>query len=211
MTTQLEDVLATALADHQLLSHPFYRRWEAGTLQREELTRYAEQYRFFEAMLPSFLENLSGLLPVGPVRDAVAANLSDEVSSPSHLELFEQFARSFDASEAPISPAMAHLVDSYAKVLELGPEASLAGLWAYESQGARIADSKADGLLKHYEAQNDDIAFWTAHGSIEEDHAKWTLDALAMMEPNPSEVESSTRLIGDAWWSFLDERESLAA
>jgi pyrroloquinoline quinone (PQQ) biosynthesis protein C len=211
MTTHLEAVLAGALEEHQLLSHPFYRRWEAGTLRRDELTHYAEQYRYFEAMLPTFLENLSARLPEGAARDAVLANLSDEVSPPSHLNLFEQFARSFDADEAVISPAMSHLVDSYSAVLERGPEASLAGLWAYESQGARIADSKADGLMKHYEARSEDIAFWTAHGSIEEDHARWTFDALSALEPDPSEVASSARLIGDAWWSFLDERESLAA
>jgi pyrroloquinoline-quinone synthase len=211
MTTQLETALEVALADRQLLSHPFYRRWEAGELRRDELTQYAEQYRYFEAMLPAFLVTLSAQLPDGSARDFVLANLSDEVSPPSHLSLFEQFARFFGAADTTISPAMSHLVDSYAKVSEQGPASSLAGLWAYESQGARIADSKAEGLDRYYGAQSDAIAFWTAHGSIEEDHAKWTLDALSSLEPDPSEVELAARLIGDAWWSFLDERELLAA
>src|SRR5579863_2086878 len=112
MTLQLQATLDNALADLQLLRHPFYQRWEAGELRREELTAYAEQYRYFEAMLPVFLESVSEQLPDGPVRDLVLANHADEVSPPSHLELLEQFARFFDATEAAISPAMLHLVSA---------------------------------------------------------------------------------------------------
>lgn len=211
MTTPLETILGAVLKKHQLLDHPFYRRWEAGELSRDELTHYAEQYRYFEAMLPSFLERLSTQLPGGPARDSVLDNLSDEVSPPSHISLFERFAYSFDATEAAISPAMSHLVDSYAALFARGPEASLAGLWAYESQGAQIADSKAEGLIRHYGAESDAVAFWSMHGSIEDDHAKWTIEALALLKPDVNEVESAASLIGDAWWSFLDERELLAA
>jgi len=142
MTTALEMALDAALTDHNLLDHPFYRRWELGEVSRDELARYAEQYRFFEAMFPEFLESLASQLPEGPARQAVLDNLNDEVSAPSHLSLFEQFASFFNATDAPISPAMSTLVESYAKLLELGANASLAGLWAYEAQGAQIAQTK---------------------------------------------------------------------
>ena len=36
-----------------LLTHPFYQRWEAGTLQPGELDTYAQQYRSFEAAPPA--------------------------------------------------------------------------------------------------------------------------------------------------------------
>jgi pyrroloquinoline-quinone synthase len=211
MTLPLEVTLDNALSDLQLLRHPFYQRWEAGELRREELTKYAEQYRYFEAMLPVFLESVSEQLPNGPVRDLVLANLADEVSPPSHIDLLEQFARFFDAAEPEISPAMLHLVSSYSSLLQRGPASSLAGLWAYESQGAAIADSKAEGLIKHYEADSGATAFWTVHGTIEEDHAKWTLDALETLDPDADEVRAAALLIARAWWSFLDERELLAA
>jgi pyrroloquinoline-quinone synthase len=210
MTTQLATTLDAALRDYQLLNHPFYRRWEAGELSRDELTHYAEQYRYFEAMFPLFLEGLSTQLAAGPVRDAVLDNLTDEVSAPSHLELFDRFARWFDASDAEISPAMAHLVGVYWLLSKRGPTSSLAGLWAYESQGARIAESKAAGLIAHYGAESEAVAFWMLHGLVEDDHAKWTLEALALLEPDAGEVEHAARLIGQAWWSFLDERELLA-
>lgn len=199
-----------ALQDIQLLDHPFYRRWEAGELKREELTHYAEQYRFFEAMLPSFLQELSAQLSPSPAKDFVDANLADEVTPPTHVDLFEAFARFYGASAVSISPAMSHLVDSYAQVLRRGPSSALAGLFAYESQGGAIADSKSDGLSKHYGASDEALVFWNEHGSIEGDHAQWTFDALSSLEPDLDEVAIASRFVGQAWWAFLDERELLS-
>jgi hypothetical protein len=54
------------------------------------------------------------------------------------------------------------------------------------------------------------VTFWTIHGTIEEDHAKWTMAALDSLDPEEIEVEAAARLVGDAWWAFLDERELMA-
>jgi len=32
-----------------------------------------------------------------------------------------------------------------------------------------------------------------------------------VLDTDPVEAQSAARMIGDAWWSFLDERELLAA
>lgn len=207
MIPDLHQRIATALQDIQLLDHPFYRRWEAGGLRRDELTHYAEQYRYFETMLPSFLQQLSEELSPGPAKDLVEANLSDEVTPPAHVDLFELFARFYDASAESISPAMTGLVDAYAQVLRRGSTSALAGLYAYESQGAAIADSKAAGLLEHYGASEEALVFWNEHGSIEGDHAKWTFEALSSLEPDLADVAFATHFVGQAWWAFLDERE----
>jgi len=207
MTTDLQQSFFDALRDRQLLDHPFYRRWEAGELSRDELARYAEQYRYFESMMPDFLARLRDELQPGEARDLVEANLRDEVSPPSHLQLFELFAKCFDATDAPISPAMQKILDAYDGVSRRGTVAALAGLLAYESQGASVADSKGAGLAKHYDAPLEALLFWDEHGSVEGDHAEWTFDALASLSPDPDEVRTAARLVGDAWWAFLDERE----
>jgi pyrroloquinoline-quinone synthase len=211
MSKSLHSALSDAIKDIQLLDHPFYRRWEAGELSHEELTRYAEQYRFFEAMLPEFLETLSNQLPEGVARNYVLENLADETGSPSHLDLFDRFAAYYGATRPTISPAMHTLVAAYLELLQGTPDASLAGLWAYETQGARIADSKAEGLAQHYQAEEEALAFWAAHGSVEEDHARWTLEALESLEPDPEIATEAARLIGSAWWEFLSERELVAS
>jgi pyrroloquinoline-quinone synthase len=211
MIPVLQRRIDTALEDIQLLDHPFYRRWETGNLKRDELTHYAEQYRFFEAMLPSFLQQLSEELIPGSAKELVDANYSDEVTPPAHVELFEAFARFYDAAPISMSPAMTHLVDAYAQVLRRGSTSALAGLYAYESQGAAIADSKATGLSEHYGADETALEFWKEHGSIEGDHARWTFDALASLNPDLDDVGFAARLVGDAWWAFLDERELQSA
>ena len=209
MNADLQNRFDDALAERQLLAHPFYRRWEAGTLAPSELTQYAEQYRFFEAMLPSFLQGILDQLPDGAARDLVEANLIDEVSPPSHVELFALFARHYGAKDVEVSPAMARLLDAYDQVLAQGPTHALAGLLAYESQGAAVADTKGEGLAAHYGATEEALVFWHEHGSIEGDHAAWTFDALASRTPNLEDVAAGARTVGDAWWAFLDERESL--
>src|SRR5580700_7483168 len=124
MTTQLAEVLEASIRDRKLLNHPFYQRWEAGALSREDLRFYAEQYRFFEQMLPTFLEELAVMLPDGLAQESVLNNLKDEVAAPSHLELFERFASFYGAAEVPISPAMRCLVDAYSIVLQDGASAA---------------------------------------------------------------------------------------
>ena len=211
MDTQINDTLADALSDIQLLSHPFYQRWEAGQLSRDELASYAEQYRYFETMLPTFLESLSEQLPEGTARDAVLDNLRDEIAPPSHLELFELFATHYGAANVDASPAMVQLLEAYRDVLSCGPESALAGLWAYESQGAAIASSKAEGLRTHYAVDSAGVAFWDAHWLVEGDHATWTLHAITSLEPDVNDVADAARRVGEAWWSFLDERELVVA
>ncbi len=211
MTTALQQSMFEVLSDRQLLDHPFYRRWEAGELSREELTSYAEQYRHFETMMPSFLRQLSDELEPGAARDLVLANLSDEVSAPSHLDLFDAFGAFVGAADVSPSPAMSALLAAYDQVARQGVVSSLAGLLAYESQGAAIADSKGAGLAAHYGAADDALAFWREHSSIEGEHAEWTFDALNSLDPDLEDVYASARLVGEAWWAFLDERESLAA
>jgi pyrroloquinoline quinone (PQQ) biosynthesis protein C len=210
MSTDLSQRVNDTLRERQLLAHPFYRRWEAGGLTPDELTAYAEQYRFFEALMPSFLRALADQLDGAP-RELVLANLRDEVTPPSHLELFDRFANFYGAQEVTVSPAMVRLVEAYGTVLERGPVCALAGLLAYESQGAAVADSKGAGLTSHYGASEDATAFWREHGTLEGDHASWTLEALASLEPDLDEVAEGAWLVGDAWWTFLDERELLRA
>jgi pyrroloquinoline quinone (PQQ) biosynthesis protein C len=207
MKSSLHTVLDGVLDGTRLLTHPFYRRWELGLLDRPELTSYAEQYRYFEEMLPVFLESLSEQLPDGVARESVLDNLSDEVATPSHLELFKGFAAFYGATNATISPAMRSLVAAYFELLSRRSASSLAGLWAYESQGAEIADSKAEGLRVHYGASSEALEFWSVHGSLEGDHAQWTLEALESLDVDESEVSDAVQFIARAWWEFLDERE----
>jgi pyrroloquinoline quinone (PQQ) biosynthesis protein C len=52
--------------------------------------------------------------------------------------------------------------------------------------------------------------FWDVHAEMDVDHGDWTLEALALLGADPSEVARAARRGADAWWAFLDEREAEA-
>jgi pyrroloquinoline quinone (PQQ) biosynthesis protein C len=208
----IESALEEALAGRRLLEHPFYQRWEQGLLGRGELAAYAAEYRGFEEMLPGFLARVAADLPQGRARTAVEANLADELGDPvPHLELFERFAAAVDAAGSGRGPAAAALVEAYTTVAAAGPVAALAGLLAYESQAPAVALSKAEGLRRHYGLGSGATAFWDHHATVDVDHAAWTVEALTELGADPAAVTAAARIVADAWWGFLDERETAAA
>ena len=207
----LQIQLTAALADRQLLQHPFYRRWEGGTLEFGELGAYASQYRHFEAALPGLLRTLLTRLDPGSAADLVQRNLTDEELNPEpHVVLFEGFATAVDADHAPASRATAQLLSTYRTIVESSPSEGLAAVVAYEMQAPLIAASKADGLRRNYGIDADGTRFWDLHATMDTDHARWGIEALAAMETSPSRVVGAARSAADVWWEFLDEREAAA-
>jgi pyrroloquinoline-quinone synthase len=207
----IEQALEAALAGRMLLTHPFYRRWEAGELSVDELARYSSQYRHFEATLPRLLEDLSGqLTAAGSVEAAaiVGQNLHDELGNPSpHLELFDRFVTAVGGTPAEATTATGTLTSTYADLVTEGAVAGLAGLAAYETQASAIAGTKAEGLRLRYQIDEEGTSFWDVHAAMEVEHGDWIIDALASLDARPDQVEAAARRGADAWWAFLDDRE----
>jgi pyrroloquinoline-quinone synthase len=211
-TAQIHDALLAALADRHLLTHPFYRRWEAGTLGEGELAAYAEQYRAIERELPATLSAIVAQLPEGTARQLVEANLADELGQPApHTELFESFAQAAGAAiEAPVSTATGALISAIRTAAATDPVAALAMVAAYEVQAADIAASKADGLRVHYGFDAEGTRFWDVHVTQEVAHAGWSVEALESLAADAEVVRTAAKVATDAWWSFLTERDELA-
>ncbi len=209
--TTLEQLFDEVLEGRRLLTHTFYRRWEAGQLELAELTAYAEQYRHFEQALPEVLAAVVSRLDPGPARQAVQANLDDERAVPAaHLELFDAFAAAVGAGPAPAAPATAALVALYRHLGSCDQVAALAALGAYEVQAAEVAVSKASGLRTRYGLSDGQTRFWDVHGTMDSEHAAWVLDALADLDADPEVVRGGGRGAAEAWWAFLDERQAAA-
>jgi pyrroloquinoline quinone (PQQ) biosynthesis protein C len=198
-----------------LLTHPFYRRWEAGELSLGELANYSSQYRHFEASLPGLLRDLEGQLAQAGSEEAaaiVAQNLEDELGNPcSHLELFDRFATAVGGTAAHATTATATLTSTYTELVTESAVAGLAGLAAYETQASAIARTKAEGLRFRYAIEEQGTSFWDVHAAMEVEHGDWILDALAMLDARPDQVEDAARRGADAWWAFLDDREAEAS
>jgi pyrroloquinoline quinone (PQQ) biosynthesis protein C len=211
-TQPMHEVLAEAIVGRHLLSHPFYRRWEAGALTEGELPAYAEQYRHIERELPVTLAAIADALEPGRARDLVEANLADELGSPEpHVELFESFAVAAGAAPgAPATPSTAALLAVVRTTASKDPVAALAMVAAYEVQAADIAASKGDGLRRHYGFDDEGTRFWDVHRTQEVDHAGWSIEALAALEANLDVVQAAATVSADSWWLFLSERDELA-
>jgi len=211
-TPQTPDVLAAAIEGRHLLTHPFYQRWEAGTLADGELAAYAAQYRHLERELPITLAAIVAALPEGEARRLVASNLADELGVPmAHAELFESFAAAAGApSEVDASPATAALLGAIRGAAATDPVSALAMVAAYEVQAADIAASKAAGLREHYAMDVQGTSFWDVHAKQESDHAGWSVAALEDLGANPAVIRAAARTAAGGWWAFLTEREQLA-
>jgi pyrroloquinoline-quinone synthase len=215
MTSSLTDMVTRALDGRALLTHPFYRRWETGTLQAGELGEYSVNYRPFEAALPAVLTAVVAQLhQQGEIEAArlVEGNLADELGRPQpHLAMFDRFVEAVggDSAGAP-GPAADSLVGTYFDLVAEGPVAALAGLAAYETQASAIASSKADGLRRWYGTGADGTRFWDVHARMDADHGEWALEALDLMGADPAVVGDAARRAADAWWALLDERQAAA-
>ena len=211
-TQRIHEVLAEAIVGRHLLAHPFYRRWEAGSLSEGELAAYAEQYRHIERELPVTLSTIATALPEGRARALVEANLADELGTPEpHAELFEGFAGAAGAaSDVRATPSTAALLAVVRTTAAHDPAAALAMVAAYEIQAADIAASKSDGLRTHYGFDAEGTRFWDVHTTQETEHAGWSMEALAELEADPDVVQAAAIVSADSWWLFLSEREELA-
>jgi pyrroloquinoline quinone (PQQ) biosynthesis protein C len=206
---QLHADLTAALAHRQLLTHPFYLRWEAGTLRPGELGAYAAQYRHFEAALPGMLRMLLTRLEPGPAADLVRHNLGDEETNPEpHVALFECFAAAVGAPDRPPTRATERLLSTYGDLIASSAGEGLAAIVAYEMQAPAIAASKASGLRRNYAVDDAGARFWDIHATMDQDHARWGMEALVAMGGSEDRLTAAARTAADAWWAFLDDREA---
>ena len=213
LRSELESLFVDVLDGRRLLEHPFYRRWEAGELAPSELAAYAGQYRHFERLLPEILERITARIDDPAAKNLVQANLDDERSVPEpHLALFDEFCAAVggESDDAP-SGATEALTGIYRRFAESHPSEALAAIAAYEVQAAEIATSKATGLRVHYGLEETHTRFWDVHGSIDSTHATWTLDALAAIGSDETQIRLAAGVAAEGWWSFLDEREKAGA
>ena len=116
-----------------VLEHPFYTRWEQGELTREELARYAGEYRHAVVAL---------------ARAARTARLhADEEAQ--HIALWDDFASALPVPRAaePLPQTRCCATAWAAADDELGAAAIL---YAIEAGQPAISETKLRGLLEHY-------------------------------------------------------------
>ena len=201
-----------AISDRRMLNHPFYQRWLAGDLTRDDLRAYAGQYYKFEAAFPGYLCQVMAKLDTAADRRVLLQNLVDEEGgAETHLELFVRFGRALgltreELEATPVKPSTKVLLDTFAQATARGSAADgLVTLYAYESQAAEVAASKAASLRQQYRMEPGDATdFWSVHAEADELHGAWERDLLERIITNPERVVGLARRASEALWGFLD-------
>jgi pyrroloquinoline-quinone synthase len=196
-----------------LLKHPFYTAWTNGTLSMEALRGYAGQYYRHVLSFPTYLSAVHSETPDLETRQYLLENLIDEErGSENHPELWLRFAegigcRREDVRAAAPLPETAACDETFRRLATSGVGAGLASLYAYESMVPAVAESKIDGLKRHYGI--DDAAalrFFTVHLEVDEWHADVARDLLERTAPadrRAAAVQAASEGL-DALWGLLD-------
>jgi pyrroloquinoline-quinone synthase len=207
------DHIDKAVADKNLLKHPFYLAWTRGELSKAALTDYARQYYHHVAAFPTYLSAVHSNCDDQETRRQLLNNLIDEeTGSPNHPELWKKFARGLGVKDIDLArtekkPETRKLIDTFRSVCGQGSTAEgLAALYAYESQIPAICESKIDGLKKHYGFNKpENYEYFTVHIEADREHSSVEREMLNgyMDNRNFESVKLSVNRVLDALWEML--------
>jgi pyrroloquinoline-quinone synthase len=216
--------LDNCIHKHDLLCHPFYKAWSAGTLTRDDLREYAEDYYHHVEAFPVYLAELGIRLEEGELRQAVLVNMTDEKGGEnffgeperSHSALWLDFVEGMGGTRLPKrSPIreIRDLVSWFHRVASEGTvEEALAAFYAYESQVPRVAQEKDRGLRELYGADEKTRAYFALHTTADVDHSQvWRKQLEKRIRANPQAAEKALGAAEDAaraLWKALDGIET---
>ena len=169
-----------------VLEHPFYTRWEAGELTREELARYAGEYRHAVVAL---------------ARAAHTARLhADEEAA--HIALWDEFASALGTEHHEPLPEARCCAEAWGGTHDELEAAAI--LYAIEAGQPAISETKLRGLLEHYGFLEDSpaVEYFAVHGERDHEHAA---EARAVLEAadDPQLVGLAEAALA-ANWALLD-------
>jgi len=148
-----------------VLNHPFYQRWSAGELSREELARYSGQYRHAVEAIATMSDSVADAMPD---REDLRRHAAEEHG---HLRLWDGFLDEVggDAGDEP-TPETAECMRTWTAdgdALE-----TLARLYAVESGQPPISRTKREGLLERYGFDDGaGTAYFRIHETRDVEHA----------------------------------------
>ncbi|HTA60668.1 MAG TPA: CADD family putative folate metabolism protein, partial [Candidatus Baltobacteraceae bacterium] len=197
---ELLNKIDAAIAEKNLLKHPFYQDWQAGKLSREALQLYAAQYYRHVEAFPKHLRVLAARTE-GPIRDIVMENLAEEENPERpHPKMWREFAAALGVGEdditcCPALPGTQAVVETFREIVGDRPVAeAVAALYAYEAQVPEIATTKIDGLKKFYGVNSPEgLGYFEVHESADKAHREaWRNWLMEHAEGSEDEILATT-------------------
>ncbi|MFN2470513.1 MAG: iron-containing redox enzyme family protein [Gaiellaceae bacterium] len=196
---QLIERIHEAQRRWNVLTHPFYERWDAGALTAGELRVYAGQYRHAVAAVASAACTGGALDDGGHAAEEAA-----------HVKLWDAWAQSLGAAPAEPAPEAEACAEAWAPPDAL---AATAVLYAVESAQPAIAETKLRGLVSHYgfDEASPALEYFRLHAERDHEHARRAEDVLAR-ETRPEDADrlaAAAEAALRANWLLLDGVERL--
>jgi pyrroloquinoline-quinone synthase len=203
--SRLEEVRAR----WNVLEHSFYQRWSEGTLSREDLGRYAGEYRHAVVALADAAASAARQAEPEQ-RRALEAHAAEEAS---HVALWDDFARAVGGDPAtPAAPETEACARAWAGDGERELLPSLVALYAIESGQPAISETKLAGLREHYGVDDPAAtAYFELHAELDHAHAA---AERALVEPRLAGADADALLaeaesVLRANWGLLDGVERM--
>jgi pyrroloquinoline-quinone synthase len=210
--SQLLEKIDAAIAEKNLLRHPFYQDWQMGKLSRQDLQLYAAQYYRHVEAFPKHLRVLAARSE-GSLRDIILQNLAEEENpAQPHPKLWRDFAATLgvneeDITSCPALPGTQAVVETFREIVGDRPVAeAVAALYAYEAQVPEIATTKVEGLRNFYGiCSTKGLAYFTVHEEADMAHrAAWRGWLEEHAHGDEEEILATTNEALDALWGALD-------
>jgi pyrroloquinoline-quinone synthase len=174
-----------------LLKHPFYQAWNMGTLSVADLGLYATQYGEFIDTISKGWE--------------VAGDTEVAAEEREHSYLWTDFAEGLGV----MRPAGRRLPEIDALVKEANSSfatraEALGALYAFEQQQPATAQSKLDGLRKHYNLSAKAEVYFDIH-KADFDEPAWLLAEIEKLSPEEyAKAEAACTRMASSLWTGLD-------
>lgn len=212
INTQLLTKIDAAIAEKNLLKHPFYRDWQEGKLSRESLQLYAAQYYKHVEAFPKHLRVLAERADES-LKPVVLENLAEEENpARPHPKLWREFAMALGVKENEIAscpplPGIRAVVEAFREIVSNRPIAeAVAALYAYEAQVPEIATTKIAGLRNFYGFdQPEALEYFAVHEEADKLHRTAWRDWLEQhTDAAQEQILATTHRALDALWCALD-------
>lgn len=202
MSNDVWQRIEQARARWNVLEHPFYQRWSAGELSRDELASYSGQYRHATAAIARLSASLAESAP-----EAERAELRRHAEEEeAHIALWDGFVEAVGGEVAAIPTLETkECVDCW--TASDGRLSQLVRLYAIESSQPAISQTKREGLAEHYEiGDGPGNEYFRVHEKADIDHAHEgrALIEAHLADADPDALVAAAESAFKANWRLLD-------